>query len=761
MLMIGVTSSIEMGGSHILPNSSNIPNDQGNFNGDYYFDYSWENSTLDQWNLTDNSEYEDYFLINDGTDDIWVRILTEKNVTTSYSGDIQYFTFKIFEDPDNSVLKNWEDNWTEFESVDWQGYQNYYWDSYSEGWSEYIGLFWEEHEEYGSEGQDLIETTEWGAMWSEDDQYKDYTYAYDIMHESLTGDESWWFLNIYFEDWDDYYLGTVNYTWYNDNTGELFDPNSIDLEPVEGYEYDWEITQTMLTNDTFDDNYSWTWFSYDLSQWVSWFDVVSDSTNFITTDTSYTGMSIYNDLNENGIADVFYDYDEEFGDISYDLSQSEIEYFINMGSIENIEFGINSEQDSENLNFWVNLEGVNLTTLPYGYGYDLFFYEDEYYSEQESQFYLNNMNLSFSYEPQEISDEETQVNSSNFSIKHDLSEFLYSNNHSSALSEFEGMGLTIDYSVSSDAFSSIVGIDETANSYEFESYKVDGGVNVQTEDSTLMSMNLSQNYKWGKDGQDYNNTVTLSPIYGFDLNYGNVEMGVASIYNGQSASYSYSLCFGNWEGYSISMDPTFTSFYTFKPPIRFPIYLLYVIIHLAVLFGIIMSKQEYRTFLLNRVLQIETGAHRLTMEDVLENENRSKVIDLIVDNPGIHFSELLRQTQLAPGNLNWHIGILERYKIIKNEIIGKYVMYFTYHGKNPLSNIDLKLQKSKTTMDILQIIQTTPGLAQNQIAKQIERNHKTVKYHLDKLIEAELIEKRIQGRRKLLFPTIDNQKDFQ
>ena len=322
------------------------------------------------------------------------------------------------------------------------------------------------------------------------------------------------------------------------------------------------------------------------------------------------------------------------------------------------------------------------------------------------------------------------------------------------------MGLTIDYSVSSDAFSSIVGLDESANSYEFESQGVDGGVNVQTEDSILMSLNLSQNYKWGKDGKDYINTVALSPIYGFDLNYGNVDMGISSVYNDQIAPYSYSLCFENWDGYSISMDPTFTSYYTFQPPIKFPIYFLYGIIPLAALLGIIMSKQEYRAFLLNRVLQLETGAHRLTMEDVLENENRSKVIDLIVDNPGIHFSELLRQTSLAPGNLNWHIEILEKYKIIKNEIIGKYVMYFPYHGKNPLSNIDLKLQKSKTTMDILQIIQTTPGLAQNQIAKQIERNHKTVKYHLDKLIEAELIEKKTQGRRKLLYPTIDNKENF-
>ena len=761
LLVGGISSAINTSATYISSNSSNIPKSQGGFNGDYYFDYDWENSTLDQWNFTDDFQYDEYFLLNNGTEDVWVRILSENNVTTSNSGEIKYFTFKIFEDPDNSVLINWEDNWEEFESIDWQGYQYYYWDYYSDEWDEYSDPFLDEpeayfnHDEDNSSFSEPSETNDWGSMWSEDDLYKDYSDAYNIMHERLTGDESWWFLNIYFENWDDTYIGTVNYTWFYDDTGEIFDPNSVDLGPAVGYEFDWEIAQTMITNETFDYNNSWTWFSYGLSQWVSWFDVVSDSINFITADTSYTGMSIFKDHNENGIADVFYNYEEEYGEIYYDQNQSEIQSLITLDSIENIDFGLNFEQNSEDLGFWVSLEGVSLTTLPYGYGYEPFFVEDEYFSEQESQFYLDNLNLSFYYEPQEISNEKTQVKSSSFSIKQDLSEFLYPSNHSSAISEFEGMSLTIDYIVNSDVFSSIVGVDESTTSYELESQEVDGEVNVQTEDSTLMRMNLTQKYKWGKDGKDYNNTVTLSPIYGFDLNYGDMELGVASVYNDQISPYSYSLCFENWDGYSISMDPTFTSYYTYQVPgFQFPIYLLYGIIPLAALIGIIMSKQEYRSFLLNRVLQIETGAHRLTMEDVLENENRSKVIDFIVDDPGIHFSELLRRTNLAPGNLNWHIEILERYKIIKSEIVGKYVIYFPYHGKNPLSNIDLKLQKSKTTMEILAMIQTTPGITQNQIAKCLEKNHKTVKYHLDKLIEVDLIEKRKKGRKNLLYSTI-------
>ena len=57
-------------------------------------------------------------------------------------------------------------------------------------------------------------------------------------------------------------------------------------------------------------------------------------------------------------------------------------------------------------------------------------------------------------------------------------------------------------------------------------------------------------------------------------------------------------------------------------------------------------------------------------------------------------------------------------------------------------------------MEILEMIQITPGITQNQIAKHLEKNHKTVKYHLDKLIEVDLIEKRKQGKKNLLYSTI-------
>ena len=135
---------------------------------------------------------------------------------------------------------------------------------------------------------------------------------------------------------------------------------------------------------------------------------------------------------------------------------------------------------------------------------------------------------------------------------------------------------------------------------------------------------------------------------------------------------------------------------------------------------ILISKRDYIQYLRKRTIPIEKGAHRLTLDEVLENENRSKIIDLILEEPGIHFNELLRKTGLAAGNLVWHIDILLTYKIIGKKRIGNYLAYFPYYQKNPLSNVDLKLQKSKLTLDILEMIEENPGIWNNLITKKFK-----------------------------------------
>ena len=169
----------------------------------------------------------------------------------------------------------------------------------------------------------------------------------------------------------------------------------------------------------------------------------------------------------------------------------------------------------------------------------------------------------------------------------------------------------------------------------------------------------------------------------------------------------------------------------------------------------LISKKEYFQYLRKRSISIEKGAHRLSLDDVLENENRNKIIDLILNEPGIHFNELLRQTGLAAGNLVWHLDILQTYKIVGKKRVGNFLAYFPYYQKNPLSNVNLKLQKSKLTLEILEMIEDEPGIWNNIITKKFKVDHKTIHYHLSKLIELGLITLEKEGRKKKIYPNFD------
>ncbi|MHA1324086.1 MAG: winged helix-turn-helix transcriptional regulator [Candidatus Helarchaeota archaeon] len=185
-----------------------------------------------------------------------------------------------------------------------------------------------------------------------------------------------------------------------------------------------------------------------------------------------------------------------------------------------------------------------------------------------------------------------------------------------------------------------------------------------------------------------------------------------------------------------------------------PISVIIVLIIILIATGVVISKQEYREYLLKRVLHLNTEPHRLNMEEVLENENRSKIINLILEEPGIHFNELLRRTGISAGTLAWHLDILETYKVVQKRRIGQYLVYFSYLDTNPFSGMDPKIMKSRTTLDILNLISDNPGMYQNQIAKRLDLNHKTIKYHLDKLLDAKLIYAERKGRRRRFYPVM-------
>jgi len=156
----------------------------------------------------------------------------------------------------------------------------------------------------------------------------------------------------------------------------------------------------------------------------------------------------------------------------------------------------------------------------------------------------------------------------------------------------------------------------------------------------------------------------------------------------------------------------------------------------------------------NQILQytsIYKGFHRLSKEDVLNNENRQEIIKIILNNPGIHYNLILKQSNLRSGQLQWHLNILSQYGMIKKEKLGRYLVFYPVLNDESFEKSENIFIRSPTTMKIYNIIKEEPGICSSTIAKMLKLQRNSVKYHIDKLLSEDYISSIQKGRKNHLY----------
>lgn len=148
---------------------------------------------------------------------------------------------------------------------------------------------------------------------------------------------------------------------------------------------------------------------------------------------------------------------------------------------------------------------------------------------------------------------------------------------------------------------------------------------------------------------------------------------------------------------------------------------------------------------------IYKGYHRLSKEDVFENENRQEIIKIILNNPGIHYNLILKQSKLPSGQLQWHLNILSQYGVIKREKVGRYLVFYPVLNDDNFQKTENVFTRSPTTMKIYNIITKEPGICSSNIAKKLKLQRNSVKYHIDKLLAEDYISSVQNGRKNHLY----------
>lgn len=130
-----------------------------------------------------------------------------------------------------------------------------------------------------------------------------------------------------------------------------------------------------------------------------------------------------------------------------------------------------------------------------------------------------------------------------------------------------------------------------------------------------------------------------------------------------------------------------------------------------------------------------------SVEDLLENRNRSRIYDAVMAYPGASFTELRQVLNIKNGTLSHHLMKLEKERLVASKKLGIFRRYYPANSEVPK---DLEER-------IKEMVIEHPGISQSNLARRLEITRQVANYHITHLKRrGDLIVKR-DGRNSQIF----------
>jgi len=135
-------------------------------------------------------------------------------------------------------------------------------------------------------------------------------------------------------------------------------------------------------------------------------------------------------------------------------------------------------------------------------------------------------------------------------------------------------------------------------------------------------------------------------------------------------------------------------------------------------------------------------------KELAENlETRKKLIELINRKPGIHFRKIHKESGLAMGELEYHIGVLVKLELVSEKKTSYYTRYYPALKLGSQDKKILDMLRQEILRDILIFIISSKRVTHGDIAQEFKLLKSTVSFYMSKLIQSEIVLKKKKGRK--------------
>jgi predicted transcriptional regulator len=122
------------------------------------------------------------------------------------------------------------------------------------------------------------------------------------------------------------------------------------------------------------------------------------------------------------------------------------------------------------------------------------------------------------------------------------------------------------------------------------------------------------------------------------------------------------------------------------------------------------------------------------------SETRRRIREQVADRPGVHFNELVRALDLAPGQVQYHLRRLCAADTVREESLYGRTHYYTPEY-DEWERTALAVLRRETARDVLVTLVADGPSRPAEVVDALDIARSTLEYHLDRLVEQGLVEK--------------------
>lgn len=139
------------------------------------------------------------------------------------------------------------------------------------------------------------------------------------------------------------------------------------------------------------------------------------------------------------------------------------------------------------------------------------------------------------------------------------------------------------------------------------------------------------------------------------------------------------------------------------------------------------------------------------------NETRRQINRHVHANAGIHFNALVRESAFAPGQIQYHVRrLIDEGALVRETHYGRTHYYPPSYDE--WERAVLALFRRETTREIVVHLIERETARPAEIASAIGIARSTFEYHLDRLVECSIVEKRYDDRSRVVLELADPER---